>query len=789
MNLNKKYTIYLMQHSHTDIGYTKSPELTLNEQVDYIYYLLDKFDQIEHNQINGYDNYKWVCESFVIIDRFINDATDDDINRFVKHIKNGKIEVTAMYANLAQVLDASILKRMINRAVKFGYDYDISITSAMNADINGISRDYARALSENGIHDYFICVHTHHGMYPLFEKQTGFKWDLGDGHYLNVWNGEHYMFGNGFAFSKGAISVHGFFDDVDFKKYNLASDDSWLMLAQNRFEKYITKLEQDGYNYDFIPLTIHGKFTDNSMPNLDISRRVDMWNEKYGEQIEVKMCTLNEFFKTFNKCTDLPSYSGEWPDWWTDGVISAPAQLKLFKNAQTQYLNMQALCNQDSTYNELFNNIDYDLTMYAEHTYGSFDSISNPYHDFTHRQWALKQNYLSNALRAIDKLEHNILKSKGKSGTLAKVSNSFKIINPSKQRISRLVHVPFDNSDADNLTGNYHIYDDSNNVYSYTITNDWRKFPIIDVTLEPSEERIIYIKPLSEQKNENRPYFSRHNMRGSDNVFDLDFLENDYRITNNQITTNNMTISYDSRGIYSIVKDECELLDNTQGLLTLIYEVSQTERHLLGRNRKGSDVKRSYGQLIAHKVVFQNKLFVTIEFTFKAQGFNQITLLVNVYPNKNHIDFKLQLEKQISADVENVFLALPFKQKDIILGQGATTNQVWTDQLPGTLIDYYPCYKGLVINNVGALSTPDSHLIQTGSIDPMPRILYDDMRMDECPENIYIWLMSNYWETNFVKSLAGFYEFNYRLDLDKTNDNQAMIEKVATDPIIFQIDK
>lgn len=788
MKLAKKYTVYLMQHSHTDIGYTRSPELTINEQVDYLHFLIAQFELIIEGKLSEYKNYKWVCESFIIVERFLNTATEAEIEKLIKLVKLGKIEITGMYANLAQVLDADVLAEMIGRAKKIEEKYDINITTAMNADINGISRDYAKQLSKNGIHDYFIAIHTHHGMYPLFKKQQPFKWNLGDGEYLNVWSGEHYMFGNGFGFSKGAISAHGFFDDVDFKRYNLSNDESWIELAESRFEEYINQLIEDDYQYDFIPLTIHGKFTDNSMPNLDIAARVDQWNQRNEAQIEVKMCTLSEFFERLHLEQDIPEYEGEWPDWWTDGVISAPGQLKLFKCAQKQYSDLKNIDNGEIDYSETKKEIDYNLTMYAEHTYGSFDSISNPYHEFTHRQWALKQNYLSNALRFIDEYEHNLLKSLGKVTALAKVANKFKIINPEAIAVKKQLQLPFDNSDADNLLGHYKIMSNTGVEYQYVTTDDWRKFPIIEIDLKANETLELNVESIVGNQINEVPYYSRTNLRGSDNVFDLAHTKRDVVIKANYIKTPLLTIEWSENGITSIEKNGINILNANQGLLNVVYEKSSVERHTLGRNRKGYDVKRYFGKVISTKVVEQNAQFTLIEQAYQIVGFDLYKLIVKVFNNQEVIEFKINCDKKLSSDIENVYLSLPFATENLILGQSDSLFEPWKDQLPGTLTDYFPCYEGIAIEEVGALSTPDVHLIQLGSLDNEPRVLFGEQQLAFESKTPYIWLMSNYWETNFVKSLAGYYEFNFTLDLtNKNNDPSENIKQASCNLIAFPI--
>lgn len=780
MNLSKKYKVYLMQHSHTDIGYTKSPETTINEQVEYIFFLLEKLT----DEDNEYKGYKWICESYVIVEKFLELADEQQKQDFLTLINRGVIEVTGMYANLSEVIDSEILGKMIAKAKMFADQNNFKIESAMNADINGLSRDYGKQLCKNGIKNYYIAIHTHHGMYPLFEKQKPFKWDLGDDDVLTVWNGEHYMFGNGFAFSKGAISVHGFFDDVDFKKYNMANDDSWIELGESRFEKYLNQLEEDGYQYDFIPLTIHGKFTDNSMPNLDIINRVNKWNEKNSDQIEVVMSTLSEFFT--DNCTDieLETYTGEWPDWWTDGVISAPGQAKLFKNAQSQYKRLLTL-DQGNDNEKLKAKIEHNLVMYAEHTFGSFDSIANPYHGFTHKQWALKQNYLSTAIRLIDRFEHIILKANGKVVSSFKTPNCFRVINTEHAHASVQITIPFDNSDADNLNGQYQIKDSNDKTYDYAVTDDWRKFPIIDIELAPLEQLDIVVKPCDKPAKMIEPYFGRVNRRGSDNVFDVHG-ESHFTKMANSIKADNFQMSWNDNGICSIIKNDEEILQNDEGLLQPIYEVSDVPRDQLGRNRKGYDVKRSRGRLVWSRYSNETELFVEIEQRYELKGFGAYKLFIKIPANCKYIDFKIQCDKHLSHKIENVYLNLPFKSDDVKIAKSNSVFTPWEDQLPGTLIDYYSVFDGIGFGKY-ALSTPDVQLLQLGSIDPHDRLLYGNKHLDNYQKQPRIWLMSNYWETNFVKSLAGFYEFNFKLNLEPSSDIASSIKTASMQPIMFPV--
>lgn len=54
----------------------------------------------------------------------------------------------------------------------------IQIKTAMIADINGISMGQRDALIENGVEFLYTNIHTHHGMYPLYQNQKPYFWEM-----------------------------------------------------------------------------------------------------------------------------------------------------------------------------------------------------------------------------------------------------------------------------------------------------------------------------------------------------------------------------------------------------------------------------------------------------------------------------------------------------------------------------------------------------------------------------------------------------------------------------------
>lgn len=89
-------------------------------------------------------------------------------------MKAGLIDISLTYLNMTELVDNDILDQMFQKGRKYAEANQLPLNSAMTADINGFSWGYAETLFKNGIVNLFSCVHTHHGMFPLYKKTNSF---------------------------------------------------------------------------------------------------------------------------------------------------------------------------------------------------------------------------------------------------------------------------------------------------------------------------------------------------------------------------------------------------------------------------------------------------------------------------------------------------------------------------------------------------------------------------------------------------------------------------------------
>lgn len=329
MKPKKQWDVYVIHHSHTDIGYTERQDKIIRYHCDFIKQAVDILNDLHRNNRQEYQGFVWQCENYWQVKNFYAHASREYIEDFEKYVRSGEIGLSGNYLNMTELISSDVLDTRLEQARQYGERIGHPVISAMTADVNGYAWGYADALYNHGIRHLYSCVHTHHGMFPLYKKTMPFYWEGPGGNRVLVWNGEHYHYGNElFLAPHGGTSylTHDEFHrpclEGDILRTSAGETEKEEMkIATCRIERFLENLEEEGYPYDLVPLMVSGVITDNAPPSAEIARRLKDLNVYYDGQIRFRMVTLEQFFAQVEKrCQDIPVYSGDWNDWWAEGV-------------------------------------------------------------------------------------------------------------------------------------------------------------------------------------------------------------------------------------------------------------------------------------------------------------------------------------------------------------------------------------------------------------------------------------------------------------------------------------
>lgn len=763
--------VYIIHHSHTDVGYTDLQEQIIYNQVNNIRNVISIIK-------NGYENntpekeFKWNCETYYCVEQFFKAAAEQEKNDFFELVKKGNIGISATYLNFNDLVDAGMLDRRTARMKDVFQAEGISVTTAMNADINGISMGARDVLIRNGIEFLFTNIHTHHGMYPLYKNQTPYYWENGSGGRILVWNGEHYNLGNalGIVFSK----------NVNFMTesyFGSSTDTDALDALHAKLGESIAEYEGSGYPYDFYITSVSGVFSDNAPANPDIIATVNAYNQRFGGEVTLHMVTLQELYELIReKTADAPVYRGSINDWWGNGVGSTPYAVKHYKEGLRLAHICERLEKKTGQCNETLRETgEENALLYAEHTWGHSTTITNPYDTMVANLDIRKTSYASktheaNAMRKSEQchLMGDILRYYNTNGQVKAVSMSRqKGVFPVEFYVETISLPGVKLTDAKN-----------GRVIPVQLSAHPRGVLIsFFAEFEPLEERTFIYE---EQEAPPQNLYTRTAWVGAERVRDIVngydkesyrlpyCLENDWFCIRYQIGQG--VVSFQNK------KDGTELLkDGLEKFFTPIYERTEIrsgiyeERRLLGRNIRGLHAVQYQGALQDVKILDHGVVFDMVELIFGLEGTYHSSVIIKMYRQLPKLEFSYRIAKTLSEDIENVYLPLGMNLPDstLYIHNGGVAMRPGVDQLPGSNMEYYMADYGLLYQRgtQGILvNTFDTPLIYMGQMCHHPILLCDNSEQDN-RRPVYSWIMNNTWETNFRMDLSGFGEFRYGLEL------------------------
>ncbi|GIP28668.1 hypothetical protein J23TS9_37980 [Paenibacillus sp. J23TS9] len=780
--LSRKWRIFVIHHSHTDIGYTERQERIEQYHIDFIRQAVMISKAMRSGKRDEWKGFKWTCETFWAVEQFLREATDDEKSDFAEAVRQGDIELSGTYLNMTELADEDLLRSIHAKASAYGRSIGCPVDSAMTADINGYSWGYAKSLLDAGVQHLFSCIHTHHGMFALGRKQTPFWWETPDGEKLLVWNGEHYMFGNELGLCPDGVGSYMIRDE--FITPAIVNNREEIMAT--RIERYLRKLEEEGYPYDFVPVMISGLATDNGSPNGDIAQAIQTWNREHGDMVQIEMSTLSLFFSHLKQQTvEIPVYRGDWPDWWSDGVTSTPMHTQIFKDAQRTLRKVKRLDPQQQIISrQELSDIERQLVMYAEHTWGFHASIHSPWDWNVQMLEVRKLAYAANGSRlahgALDKVRNE------QGGSLLRPGRAFRyrVVNTEPHASRQFAVLEWDGFENERFKDGLEVIDeDSGQAVPHQVGN---QSVTIEAELNPGEQKQYILRPVQTTKANTT---SNLKLVGVDTVYDIEDIypsgskKDAVSISEHGAESPYVKIHWSEEGIISWVNKETgeELIrkDWKHGAFTPVYErtpaVDSTNpgsqyavRSGMGRNRKGVNVQRTSGRLVKAKAVSNGPLFGVVELQFETRGMSYYSVFLKLHATCSRVDSAVRLHKDSVWEPENVYISLPFTSgspddETLWLDKAGAPVRPWIDQLPGTLLDYTCIQEGLAyVGTNGSLmvATPDTPLIQLGSLEYGKRLLHTQQG-EETERHLYVWAMSNYWETNFKATLGGFYEFRY----------------------------
>ncbi len=730
----RNWRVNFVQHTHTDIGYTRSQTEILGEHLRFIDYALDYCDITDSYPDEA--KFRWTCEASWAVDEYLRSRPEGQVERLLQRVREGRIEITGMYFNFDELPDEQILAASLQPLRRFR-EYGLEVKTAMQNDVNGIGWSLNNFYHDMGIKYLNMGTHGHRALI-CFDKPTLFWWESPSGKRMLAYRGEHYMTGN------TLFRIHA--GDYDRFREELLT--------------YLADLENKGYEYDLISIQHSGYLTDNAPPSTHACDMISRWNREFTWP-KLKTASATQFFMEMEQKhgDSFEVIRGAWPDWWTDGFGASAREVAATRMAQsdlianTAGLTMAAMqgARLPAKINDRIEAANSALLFYTEHTVGYHNSVREPFHKNTKEQRALKESYAWEAGRRAKMLGEEAM-GLLQSYVAREEEPSLVVYNTLNWNRSGLFTVYVDHQIIPRYTAFSIVDQQGNQVKAQPVEHHsdgtyWAVW-VDDV---PAFGFRKYVIKTGEKSPEQGP--------ARDNV-SRDVLENQwYRVT---VDTLRGAVSgiFDKELNLELVDQEAEWKHGE-----FIYE-------LLGnRDQLESFKLDNYHREPLEKVWFdgytEGEVWNTIRFrgnTRAANSDGSFELEIRLFNTTKRIDLAYAIEKRMVTDPEAIYISFPLKLDNGQLAFDVQGGEVRAgiDQIPGSSNDWNTVQNYARLSNGAAqimLSSPGIPLMQFGGINT-GRF---EAGATPTTTHMYGWPMNNYWTTNFNAEQHGGINWVYTL--------------------------
>ena len=739
----RKWTVYLVQHTHTDIGYTKPQTEILSEHLRYIDYAIEYCEQTKAYPDDA--KFRWTCESAWAVNEYLKNRPAEQIIKFKKYIAEGQIEVASMYFNMSEIVDENSFKTFFQPIEEYRKQGIPSIL-AMQNDVNGIAWCLADYLPDLGVKYLWMGEHHYKSKVP-FDQPTVFKWESPSGKSIQAYRAEHYNTGNFWGIDQG-----------DMQK-----------VEPNIF-RYLTDLERKNYPFDGIGIQYSGYFTDNSPPSITENKLIREWNEKYAFP-KLRSATASEFMKYVDKHygANLPVYKTAYPDWWTDGFGSAARETAASRKTHSDMTTVEGMLaigalkgkTLPSNVRHQIEHIHESLLFYDEHTFGASESISDPLCENSQVQWAEKSAYVWEAVKKAQMLYETsagLLQNDLRRGKRPTIT----FFNTMSWKRSEMLTMYID----------------------YEVIPKEQSFSIVDfqghsLKVQPVRHRkegcyyAIYAEDIPSMGYKTYEIiFNNHPAKIPSVPADNNLIENRFY---------KLVLDSQKGTIESLYDKELstELVDASSPwqLGAFVYEKlsnrEQIEQYRLDDfQRNGLTECRVTG-------ISDGPIYRRVLLQGKSPGVDKdfgVNIEIKLYHDIKRIELEYAIKRLAETDPSGIYVAFPFQLSEgklVFDVQGGTVT-AGENQLEGTATDWNTVQNFVAARNEHAqimISSPLVPLFQLGGIS-LGQFQY---RKQYDKPHAYSWVMNNYWKTNFKASQEGEFRWSYHLTSSPDTSNKAAI--------------
>ena len=729
----RHWVVYLLPHSHVDIGYTHVQTDVEKAQWKYLETAIETASRTA-----GYPSgcrFKWNTEVLWAVDSYLRQATPEKRQAFFEAVKAGQVGLDALYGNmLTGLCRPEELLRMLSLATQLSRETGVPIVSAMITDVPGYTWGMVPALSHSGVKYFSI-------------GPNG-----GDriGHTIAAWGDKPFWW----IGPNGRDRILVWMTGTGYYQ---------VFRSTSRLLQYLQRLEEKGYPYDFVQ--VRHCLGDNGAPDVEFADKVKAWNDTYAYP-KLVIATTAEMFRDFEKKygSRIPEARGDFTPYWEDGAASSARETALNRAAAERLVQAEtlfALFNPKAYPADAFRQAWRNVVLYDEHTWGAHNSISQPDHPFVKSQWAIKQAFALDADAQSRKLLETADSLRGQPATSPDAAQAIDVINTSAFSISSgLVVVPPTLSSEGDVV--------------VAVSSNQKRIP----SQRLSSGELVFRTSLAGTSAQRF-----HILKGTP-VFPTDVQVKAeglalYSISPSRHKGISLRVDETTGAIVSLQMAGRELVDAESGGLNEYIYLPGSD---LNKAQRASQAKISIKE--------RGPLVASLLIESQAPGCRKLSTEIRLHAQRNYVEIINTVDKLPIRDKEGVHFGFAFNLPESVIRMDVPWGVVRpeTDQIPGACKNWFTVQRWVDISEKRrgvTLVTPDAPLVEVGGLTANligslsdPRAWLSKLKPSS---RIYSWAMNNHWHTNYRAEQEGPTVFRYFIfphdgDFDPVQATRTAIE-------------
>jgi hypothetical protein len=723
--------IFLLHHSHVDVGYTDLAPVIARRHVEYLDQVLDLCTRTE-----GYPDdarFRWVSEFSWPVVEYLRQRPAR-AGELCRRLCEGRIELGALFLDPTELMDRRSFEVSLTPALGLAAKHGFTVTTAMTVDVPGQGWSLAEVLAAKGIPYLSVCPNAMVSK-PL-QVVPPFWWVGPEGGRVLVWQTDWrkgwYGAGHVLGYPRG---------------YAVARDNT---LA------YVRQLEAEGYRWSVLALHYAA---DNYPPAADLSDIVRQWNAEGGLP-RMRLATHAEFFARLLEChgRQFPEHQLAWPDWWSEGLGSAAYETALSRETHCRMLRLEALLAALGETRDLWP-VWEELLLFDEHTWGCSAMATEPFSFAARASWHYKAAHIYTACDQARRLEAELgrrLAERQRPAATSTAQGGVTLLNPGPDNWCGPVQLPaaaatWGAAQADGCP----LAVDRTPATRLAPVRAW-----VQVAVQAGGTLA-----LTQRDGEAAAPVGAANAGGAGR------LENRF-----------YRLEYDAAGRCTRLLDReagAELLDTRSpwGFAEVIHEriaspedrAAVWERGYLelpyGKRRTDAPFVRCGSLAAARQVAnYAGPLCCGIVWQSALPDAPSIETEVRLWREAKRIDIEVRLEKAPQRLHEGLYVAFPFRLDNPrgFVHSCDAVFEVERQQLPGTCRDFY------AVEHMAALQGDQGWAVLCPVEAPL--VTFGQLTFGQWLDHLqltrgclYSWLLNNFWYTNFPGYQLGELHFRFAL--------------------------